>query len=61
MLSPLQVSVKVERHWDGTQTMRSTFCSAVIGVPQAIRPTNGTMSISGMGSNPGGIVAFCAG
>ena len=30
------------------------FCSAVMGVPQAMEPTSGTRAISGRGSNPGG-------
>ena len=49
MLVPSQVSVKVACHFEGTQTMRSTFSSAVIGVPQAIRPTSGTSVMAGIG------------
>ena len=34
---------------------RSMFCSAVMGVPQAMDPTRGTRAIRGMASNPSGI------
>ena len=32
----------------------SMFCSAVMGVPQAMEPTSGTMAMAGSGSKPGG-------
>ena len=54
MLSPWQVRAKSACQAAGTPMYRSMFCSAVMGLPQAIEPIRGTRAMAGSGSKPGG-------